>query len=536
MLHCQYLRHLQKYMSHFASDSGFRDLVDYHRKEIAIVVDIDIDPVIGVLNGLYCPSIHRDYRDPVEMLRSLLFMTVLKNRGITKWVAMTRKISFYAVMAGFDPGDVPGVGTYYDFMARIVDGPYHKLMPGEVRKSTFNAGEHRRNLKEEKHAGKDELNPHQSQSKKLVDQLLAQSNEPRPDGFGKTLDGLLMCLGVEPGIESGLIKNLQSLVVSGDGSILETGASPTGKPTCTCRREGVYKCDHDKIYTSPTAQWCYDHHHDCYVFGDRYYLLATSQSNHDLPLRIIMPGGNESDYTLSLKALDPIFKSIVENNKGIRIAVFIGDGHHDSYAHYEYLSNKGIIPIIPLSGNSDKVYPHLLEDKGIRLDTDGTPFCPAGVRMRHHQYEKNKQTHVYCCPVKRNTHRDGKSVYVAHIEQCPHKQDCAPESSLGPIVYIKSNDDPRLFPPIPRSTLRFKELAKQRTACERGNSLIDSYGPDGSSRNADRGLIRLTMACIAHHAVVRYKEAMEKTSSSQLLLQVLEKIGVRYPQKYQDTG
>ena len=84
------------------------------------------------------------------MLRSLILMTMLGITGITKWVAMTRTVAFYAILAGFEPHDTPGVGTYYDFMKRIIDGPYRKPSEKRVLRSKVNAGEHQRNIKGEK--------------------------------------------------------------------------------------------------------------------------------------------------------------------------------------------------------------------------------------------------------------------------------------------------------------------------------------------------------------------------------------------------
>ena len=52
MLHCRYLRHLKKYTTQFASNSEFRHMLDHHRKEPAIMADINLDPVIGVLHRL----------------------------------------------------------------------------------------------------------------------------------------------------------------------------------------------------------------------------------------------------------------------------------------------------------------------------------------------------------------------------------------------------------------------------------------------------------------------------------------------------
>ena len=339
-----------------------------------------------------------------------------------------------------------------------------------------------------------------------------------------------------PTIEQGLVEDLHELIVSGDGSILATAASARGKPTCSCRNEGIFKCEHDRLYTTPTAQWCYDHYRDCYIFGDRYYHVVLHQNGHDLPLLTLMPGGNESDYTLSLKALDGFQKAVREEGLDLHIKIFCGDGHHDSQAHYRYLREKDIIPIIPLAENSKKTYPHLLDQKDVKLDADGHPLCPQGMRMRHHQFDSQRHLHVYTCPAKRNTHRDGKSRYVMHLEECPQKQDCDPKSPIGPLVYIKSDTDPRLFPPIPRDSKTFKQTLKERTSTERCNYLNDTYHLDGSCRNASYGLIRLTLVNIAEHAIVRYLEAVKRSPKPKLLNETLGKLGIVYREKFLDTG
>ena len=356
------------------------------------------NPAIEILNGLYSPVKRAPHRDPVSVSRSLTLMTLLRVSSITNWVKETRSLPLLPILAGFEPNDAPGVGTYYDFFKRLIDGPYTKPCEHKVKRSDFICGLHKRNFKTERSAKKDDFDPNHSKSETLADELLVQASKPRPDGFSKILEDLLFRIGISPSIEQGLLKDLHNLTVSGDGSILKTAASSQGKPSCSCRSEKIYKCDHDRYYSSPTANWCHDAYRDCSIFGDRYYLLVAHQNGHDLPLLAIMPGGNESDYTLSLKAFDRLLKAIRENNLPIssskvqssgltfeplnpepgtlmNISAFCGDGHHDSYAHYRYFGVKGVIPIIPLSGNSKKAFPHLLDDRGINLDTDGTPLA-----------------------------------------------------------------------------------------------------------------------------------------------------------------
>ncbi|MCP4346957.1 MAG: hypothetical protein GY795_15695 [Desulfobacterales bacterium] len=415
-------------------------------------------------------------------------------------------------MCGFDPGDTPGIGTYYDFINRLTDGPYRKRPDGEVSRSTFNAGLQRRSFGDEKKEKKENRDPHQSQSEALTERLLSEADSSRPDNFQKVLEDLLVVTGIIPSVEAGLITDLQNLTVSGDGSALETAASPCGQPTCDCRKQGIRGCEHPRDYTSPTAAWCYDAAHDKFVFGDRYYHLAVTQNGHDFPLLTLMPGGNESDYTLSLHAADRYVKAVREHNIGMSIGIFCGDGHHDSYAHYRYFAAKGIIPVIPLSEGSRTVHPHLPGNDGVRFGEDGTPLCPGGKPMRRHGFNKNRNVHVFTCPAKKPSRKDGKHVYVTHEDQCPCGCICEPESSIGPCVYVKSDDDPRLFPPIPRGSRKYKTVMNQRSASERLNAVNDSFHIDRSCRNADRGLVRLTLANIVTHAVIRYNEA-EKSAS-----------------------
>ncbi len=512
MSHSEYIEHVRVNVASRTHELEFLKSVEKLKKAADILLNLDFDPAKPILEPLYSGAKRGKRKDPLCMLRSLILMALSKYSGITAWVDETRCSSVIAILCGFEPGKTPGIGTYYDFKRRIINGPYKKPCEHNVKRSDYSTGSHLRNLKGEKQTRKDEIDPNHSKSEKLVKELLNSADEPRPNDFYKIIEDLLIQIGVIPSVEAGLIPSLKKAVVSGDGSILETAASFRGKPACSCRKEGVYRCDHDKVYSSPTAKWCHDHIHDCFNFGDRYYHVVIYDNGHDFPLITYMPGGNESDYTLSLTSVDRFLKAARENGLDVNITVFCGDGHHDSYAHYKYLKTKNIIPVIPLSKNSQdkdkkRIYPHLSSDDPVRLDTDGVPLCPGGKRMRHHGYNKRHEKHVYCCPAKRHTHRNGESTYVIHVNECPNGKDCKPDSSLGPLVYVKSEMDPRLYPPIPRDSSKFKVLMNQRSGSERVNFVNDTYHLDGCCRNADYGLIRLTMANIAHHASLRYNES-----------------------------
>jgi hypothetical protein len=264
---------------------------------------------------------------------------------------------------------------------------------------------------------------------------------------------------------------------------------------------------------------------DSFAFGDRYYHLVISHNGHDLPLLTLLAGGNESDYTLSLKVLDRLQKACQENLLPLKIDAFIGDGHHDSYAHYRYLSAKNILPIIPLSESSKN---SLLHIEGIPFNKDGVPLCPQGALMRHHQYDKNHQRHLYACPAKRLTRKDGDFLYTFRPELCPIKQDCSPSSTQGPWVRLPAKDNPRLFPPIPRDSSRFKLLFNQRSATERKNHTKKNfYKLSRACRASDHLQIRLTLVDILDHVRLWDRLEQQTLSPDELLRACLEKIGLK---------
>lgn len=69
-------------------------------------------------------------RDPASMLRSyLLFLMTKPEIGITEWVNELIRVPYYAIICGFEPRDIPGVGTFYDFFKRLWAASGNNLKP-----------------------------------------------------------------------------------------------------------------------------------------------------------------------------------------------------------------------------------------------------------------------------------------------------------------------------------------------------------------------------------------------------------------------
>lgn len=70
-------------------------------------------------------------RIPSDLLRSYLLMILTKTFSITKWIDQLKRVPFYAVLSGFHPDDIPGIGTFYDFFDRLWLSDSDNFLPNE---------------------------------------------------------------------------------------------------------------------------------------------------------------------------------------------------------------------------------------------------------------------------------------------------------------------------------------------------------------------------------------------------------------------
>jgi len=245
------------------------------------------------------------------------------------------------------------------------------------------------------------------------------------------------------------------------------------------------------------------------------YQICYSSKGHDLPVNIILGPASETDYTLSLKAYDSCIKTLGEHDITVNITAAIMDAGHDAMGNYFYFRQKDIPALIPLNNRGAK---EAYRDN-IKLSSRGIPLCKGCIEMRHISYNKTKMKHSFGCPVKRGTHRKGTYIYVAHTEECPLGALCSPDTKHGPVVSISSRDNPRLFPDIPRSSQKFKELYKLRTGTERSNAAKKEAYPFYRARLKSRAarLIRLYLIAIVEHRKAIYKEDTKGLSKEQIV-------------------
>lgn len=108
---------LQQLQQHYAN--GISVLVN---KDWALIQKLwltDLSYVSTLLYSSYSTKVPKP-RDPSAMMRSyLIFLLTRPAIGITEWVDELHRVPLYAILSGFEPGDVPGIGTFYDFFKRL---------------------------------------------------------------------------------------------------------------------------------------------------------------------------------------------------------------------------------------------------------------------------------------------------------------------------------------------------------------------------------------------------------------------------------
>ncbi|MHC4537459.1 MAG: transposase [Planctomycetota bacterium] len=508
--HQQYVSILRDNLSRWIKRKSRRIKTDLVEAAF-ILMGLNLDAASDILQPLYSenPRGRKPY-DPICMLRALLLMVLLRYKSLPEFAQDLKAQPRLAKIAGFFDGDIPVAGTFYLFIDRLEDGKYHKPCQHLVKQSKLRKGKHLRNLTTEKEQRQKEkqmdLAVYDSVTQKLKDELLAKEYQKRPDDLQQRLEDILMRCAIIPSVEKGFIKNTPAITICGDGSAIETSASRHGKPSCNCREQEIYNCDHPRFYSDPTATFGYDSYRDCYYFGHTFYQHVVKTDSHDLPLHLTISDAAETDFTLSMKSLDRLKKALAENRLSWHIENVIYDAGHDATGIYEYLRQHQIKPVIALNQRGG-TYPQPT-GTAEKVHTNGTPICAAGKLMRRHYYDKNKHRIYYNCPVKRPTHQDKKHCWVAYVDECPNKVLCQPDTKMGPVVYVRTEDDPRLYPKIRRDTDKFKTLFKQRSSCERSNSQKkETYRlKERPCRNSVHFLVRLYLISIIEHAKAWYHD------------------------------
>jgi hypothetical protein len=151
---------------------------------------------------------------------------------------------------------------------------------------------------------------------------------------------------------------------------------------------------------------------------------------------------------------------------------------------YQLCHHWGIRPFIPLDSDS-KLTEDNLPQGVVGFDNKGRPLCPGCTPYVNWANCGDKGTKYRCW-------------FAASGKQAPC---CCTSSPYGKTVHIKSDDNPRLFTPVPRGTDAFKKKLKQRSGAERSNKRVfEDYKVEaGKTRSSRQRYFRAVFAAINIH-------------------------------------
>ena len=480
----QFRAHLIRFLLAYFFNPHFCKTVLLNASIIFKVFITDLTPVRDILLHTYNPRGQKPW-DPVCLFRSYWLMCQYGDSGsITKWVNKLKSEPFWAIISGFNPAEVPGVGTFYDFEDRLCD--FDKGQRVERTKKM-----HKPQPKPRKKLKKNQKQPpkHQGIVEKVVSRILRDEDKPQPKRADHLLHLIFKECFVLPSAQKGLLGDTNNLVVSGDGMVFETGASHFGNKDCDCRSKGVFNCSCPRRFSDPDANWGWDSYREKYVFGYSNYAFTAADSPHDLPIFSTLAQASRHDsvshtYTLyQMKQLYPEFNFSKD----------ILDSAHDNYATYELLDHWNIEPFIDLNEKNKGNFKY---NPPMNVTEEGVPICEGGFPMVNWGYQKDRCRIKWRCP----------HICLKNCE-CPIF-NCS-DSDYGRTIYTKPEWDRRVFTPTPRGSQKWKDTMKKRSSSERRNSRVrEDYNLESDKvRSKSRWLIRIVMRDAAIHADVWVKES-----------------------------
>ena len=411
-------------------------------------------------------------RTPSCMQRSYLLSIDFKVTSLTDWAAQLKINPLYAILSGFEVGDTPGVGTFYDFLNRLWDSDSANLTPHVLPVKS-------KRVKNTKQKGAKA----ESVEKTTVEQLL-KTLEQKSFSIDDQPYGSLFKLYQNEFIEQSVKRELitpESLAIAGDGTPIVTSHRERKKRICDCAEKGITDCKCDRYFSQPDCDIGWDSSRDCFYHGYDLYMIVASDSDSDLPVFPLLNPASKHD---SHGFLETYFrmKSFLPD---FHVNKWLLDSAHDAMPYYLYCRKNGISPFIDLN-----------EKRGIKvkykddftIGKDGVPVCLAGLKMNHDGTEPSKARIKYRCPL------------ASRKNGCSCEHPCS-DSKYGRTVHLAMKDNPRLINFPPRDSEAWKKEYDARTSAERSNKRekIDFKLEDGRHRSTKMWYCRLYHILMLQH-------------------------------------
>jgi hypothetical protein len=422
---------------------------------------LDLSAAYPILARLYNPDQGRPARPPEDMLRSCLLMLECHITSVPVWVHRLKEQPFYALLSGFDPDDVPGMGTFYDFQDRVLqlDDPVLNRACRPRRRS-----EQRK--KDAALRDKNNLAPHVGILERLADRLMArpassviygqwQTNLTALPAYQRSLKEVFYTVFVSGSVARGLI-DLNDLHAAGDGTHLHTWANSHGHKLCQCNNRDkphAEHCDCLRRFHDPLASWGWDSYRECYVYGHGLYELTaySLQHNCQLPLVLNVLDNHRHDSVAYFAATHEAVDLL-----GFHLATASLDKAHDALALYRLgVERWQLDSVIPLNERNTG---HFQFAPPLRVTEEGIPICRAEQPMLYQGYCAKRMRLKWRCPLA------AKGLPLA---TCPHFAHECSDSSYGRTVYTCPRQNYRLFSRLRRGSPLWEVHADRRSCAER---------------------------------------------------------------------
>lgn len=432
-------------------------------------------------------------RDPASMIRSyLLFLFTNPTIGITKWVDELYRVPLYAILSGFEPGDIPGVGTFYDFFDRLWGLDFDNVKPKDKRKYKSKKKKKKKFKKGEKQTPK---NP--GVVRKLINRFLRDGSRKKLLPADRLFEFFQSQI-LEVSAKLGLLSNLHSLSVAGDGTPLVTASYPRSKPSCNCYAQGVTNCNHPRLFSQPDCDSGWDSSREKYYNGYSLYMISACDSKNDLPLYPrLQPASRHDSVSFVTGSIEFAQRFTLGT-----VNKFLLDAAHDAEAIYELLEHQGVEPFIDLNPRTKK---NFSSESDIQISPKGIPICPIGKEMKPNGYDNSKNRQKWRCPLATGT-------------KTTCKKPCS-NAKYGRTFHTFSKDNLRLFPKTARSSEKWKLTYKRRTSIERSNKRekVDYQLEAGRHRSTKMWYIRVYCIMTCQHIDAWYSLKKETLKLSAVI-------------------
>ena len=430
---------------------------------------LDLSPVDSIMQSKYS-DIGRPPRQPSSMWRSMMVMVELKVTRFTTWVEMMRTTPVYAIISGFDPANVPGFSSFYDFMKRLWNIDTPNISP-EVKPLPT------RFVQKPKGKGKKADSIETETTEELIDRLSQGCFSLDTEAYG-TLFEIFRTCALDVSICKGII-DLKEMNIAGDGTPVVTAARYRYHRICDCKEKGITNCTCDRRFAQPDTDRGWDSSRNCFYTG--YDMYLATDTRHDLPL---FPLLNRASLHDSHGFCENFFRFKSFAPELLPSSLLL-DSAHDNMATYDLCHRLGIKPFIDMNPGNTRKNP--LDYYGFTLGPDGIPVCKEGHKMRSNGCDLSKQYAKFRCPKMWGCF-------------CLCRNKCS-EAKYGRTISIPLATNKRLYNTPARGSEQWKKMYNKRTSAERCNKRmkIDYVLEQGHHRKTVYWYVRVYVIMMLLH-------------------------------------